>query len=180
MTKERRFHKLWKRLSFYHVYHSSTILPPAFLIPFGAKRLRHQTRGQGIWLTHPGIAIEFRMGRRSLEELSGNREGFPDEMEDLEELSGNREGFPDEMEDLEELSGNREGFPDEMEGLEELSGNREGFPDEMEDLEELSGKTGQIPDGTKVLRGLSAKPTGGSRHFLIRKVPGIIRCRGLV
>ena len=64
--------------------------------------------------------------------------------------------------------------------LEELSGNREGFPDEMEDLEELSGKTGQIPDGTKVLRGLSAKPTGGSRHFLIRKVPGIIRCRGLV
>ena len=131
--------------------------------PLGAKRLRHQTRGQGIWLTHPGIAIEFRMGRRSLEELSGNREGFPDEMEDLEELSGNREGFPDEMEDLEELSGNREGFPDEMEGL-----------------EELSGKTGQIPDGTKVLRGLSAKPTGGSSHFLIRKVPGIIRCRGLV
>ena len=114
---------------FYHVYHSSTILPPAFPIPFGAKRLRHQTRGQGIWLTHPGIAIEFRMGRRSLEELSGNREGFPDE---------------------------------------------------MEGLEELSGKTGQIPDGTKVLRGLSAKPTGGSRHFLIRKVPGIIRCRGLV
>ena len=35
MTKERRFHKLWNRLSFYHVYHSSTILPPAFpnLIP---------------------------------------------------------------------------------------------------------------------------------------------------
>ena len=81
---------------------------------------------------------------------------------------------------LEELSGNREGFPDEMEDLEELSGNREGFPDEMEGLEELSGKTGQIPDGTKVLRGLSAKPTGGSSHFLIRKVPGIIRCRGLV
>ncbi len=44
MTKERRFHKLWNRLSFYHVYHSSTILPPAFPIPFGAKRLRHQTR----------------------------------------------------------------------------------------------------------------------------------------
>jgi len=78
MTKERRVHKLWNRLSFYHVYHSSTILPPAFPIPlatvalislplsrlqevraakgrthfaqsadaFGAKRLRHQTRGR--------------------------------------------------------------------------------------------------------------------------------------
>ena len=42
-------------------------------------------------------------------------------MEDLEEVSGSREGFPDEMEDLEDMSGKTGRIPDGTKVLRGLS-----------------------------------------------------------
>ena len=39
---------------------AKVVIPSLISNPLRSEEgLRHQTRGQGIWLTHPGIAIEF-------------------------------------------------------------------------------------------------------------------------